>query len=301
MKKLSGLVFGILIALVLCSCSRERIAIEEKADKTDDSTEWISEDNTEDSEKEEYHASNNEEEAPVKFRTNLYGEIDPPEECSKLYVAFNKAESKETVARKWNDICNLPGIKRTKVVTGNGGTFFAEMNKVNPSYLEYYVDGDEEIRKFVEENGLEFSVTLYASDDADEITMCMWRNTIEACHWKVEEWPFYIEENDVINLRYNDWLGDLQYRDITIQKIISTPPWYLNRPFDNTKCMIIIPDEQYREMFGEDHYNNKIRGLEGGLEWFYVQCEEGKTDEVRKKIEQMGVYEVGNVGFFKED
>ena len=97
MKKLSGLVLGILITLVLCSCSRERIAIEEKADKTDDSTEWISEDNPEDSDKED-PASNNAGEASVKFRTNLYGEIDPPEECSKLYVAFNKAESKETVA-----------------------------------------------------------------------------------------------------------------------------------------------------------------------------------------------------------
>ena len=64
--------------------------------------------------------------------------------------------------------------------------------------------------------------------------------------------------------------------------------------------MIIFPVEKYREIFGEDHDDKNIQGLDGS-EWFYVQCEEGKLDEVRKEIEKIGVHEISNTGFYKED
>lgn len=287
MKKLYLAVLEIMIVSILCSCSRERIVIEQKPDNTDAPTECVSEGKAEDS--------------SVTFRPNPFGEIDPPDKCCKMNVFFYKDETKEAVSQKWNSICNLSGVKRTKLVTMGGGTFFVEEKYVNPLYLEYYLGGDEEIRKFVEKNGLEFTVTFYASDDVDEITMCMYKGSLEGSHWKVEEWPFYIEENDVITLRYNnDWQEELQYQDITVQKITSELPWYLNTSFDNTQCMIIFPVEKYREIFGEDHDDKNIQGLDGS-EWFYVQCEEGKLDEVRKEIEKIGVHEICNTGFYKED
>lgn len=183
--------------------------------------------------------------------------------CNRFKVYFDSNEPKEDVEKKWDSICNLSSVSRTELVTNTEGRFFVNLEDVNPSFVEFYVDGEADIMERLKEKGKEIRAHIYATDDVEQVTMCVCRMTKECAEkeWNSEQWSFYIEENDEIELLFSDWLGDEQVRKIKVEKIADRLPWYLNWEFSNYDCNLLIPEKEYREWFGEDHNGKNIRGL----------------------------------------
>lgn len=296
MKKHFSILLCILLCTVLGGCTRQPMTAEySEEENTIDYGELHGEDSGEVQMAEGTTAH--------EYRSNPFGETDPMDVCNRFKVYFDSNEPKEDIEKKWDSICNLPSVSRTELVTNTEGRFFVKLEDVNPSFIEFIVDdGDTERMERLKEKGKEIRAHIYATDDVEQVTMCMCRMTKECAEkeWNSEQWSFYIEENDEIELLFSDWLGEEQVRKIKVEKIEDTLPWYLNWGFSNYDCNLLIPEKEYREWFGEDHNGKNIRGL-FGCEFFYAQSVDGMKDELEKDLRKIGVHELSNAGFLKEE
>lgn len=292
----------ILALLMLCGCGREHITVEysEKDNITDDAgnDNNVSEKTDMGEDRDSSQGAKNDN---GEYRINKYGIIEPEDECTRFIVYFPYTDSKNDRMEKWSSICNLSGVERTELLTGTEASFCVKPDNINPKYYDYYVDGDEEIKKTIDERGLYIRAHIYTANDVEGVTLFMCRKAQESLKdgWNVEEWPFRIEKNEQLELEYVDWLGDDKKHVITVDNISDRAAWYLDYERDNTTCNILMSNELYKEIFGEDHDGKNIDGLYGH-ESFIVQSSTNMKDAVKEAIMDNGAEEISN-SFFKEE
>lgn len=297
MRKKLTLCMYLLIGLLQCGCSREHMTAEFSEKES------CNPDDIDVEEKGQLHDIEVSEEVSAhEYRSNPFGVMEEDKERTRFGVYFLYGEEKEKVQEKWNTICELDDVEQAQMVTNCEGTISINCSDINPEYFKYCISLNSECEQIYKKYGMPVRTHVYAVDGIDKTALCMYRR-VEASQyegWDREEWTFYAEENSEFQIEYIDKLGDVQNHSIVIEEILDIPPWYLDYEWTNTECIILMPEDKYAGIFGEDISGKNIRGLFGS-ESFYIKSREGKREKLEKEVERTGIDCTSNRGYLKEE
>lgn len=299
MKKTFFLLLCISIVLMLSGCERESMTAE-YAEETED-VNGESEDDIEDEYEDDFQDMEDSSSNYV-FRDNYFREIEPDEIRTRFQVCFPRYTSKEEKEDIWKEICNYPEVKRTQVATETVGQIFMDINKIHPDYYKLYVEDADEA--MIQSRGfIDFMVYIFTSSDVKENILSM-RHDIKDNPmglWLKEKWPIYVEEQDELEIRYSDEKGEIQTYKITIEKISDDIPWYLDYQWSSDVCILLVPEDTYKEIFGMDEDGENMSTL-FGHETYYIDSKKGERENLEKKVSALtGDYDMGSSGYLMEE
>ena len=299
MKKTFFLLLCISIVLMLSGCERESMTAEyvEETEDVNGELEDDIEDQYEDDSQDLEDTSSN-----YEFRDNHFREIEPDEIRTRFQAYFPPDTFKEERESIWNEICSCPEVKRTQVVTETTGQLLMDINKVHPDYYQLRLeDADENVIK--SRGFIDFMIFIYTTSDVKENILSM-RHDIKDNPMGLllkEKWPIYVEEQDKLEIRYTDQLGKSQTHNITVEKISDDIPWYLDYQWTSDVCVLLLPENRYKEIFGMDEDGENMSAL-FGYETYYIDSKKGERENLEKKvIELTGCSDIGSCGYLMEE
>lgn len=293
-KKCITLLICFFTTAFLAGCARERITVEQLEPPA-----------VEEEEEEpatEVHAVSTSTIEVHEYMENEFRELESETECTRIECFFPYEEKAGSKEKKWEEITALPEVEKAVVVTENQGTTHIPIDKVNPDYYEYLVKrGDEEA--LMQQRGyIEFIVHFYTSPDIKENTVGCWHQVKnraqESSGWIKEEWPFYLESGESLELLYNDRNEVYHSKDVAIEKVSDEIPWYLDFAWPNERCILTLPEDRYVEFMGQDEDGINLSGLAGN-ERYYLKCKRGQRTKLEEKVTKLGIETVSNPGYLK--
>lgn len=282
---------AVVMALILLSaCSRERITLEyAETDYEQGKEEW--QDNDEN--------NGNSISSDLKFMKNPFYELENEQE-NTIYQAYFETEDLADKRKEiWDGICSLPGVERVQTTTVYSGNLRINLKNIHPEYYKRTVNNGYDENLLNERGYLDIRVYVYTSPDIEKNTLSMFhRAKEESDWWDIEEWPLYVEENTDVELIYADASAGSITSTVTIESITEQLPWYLNYSWSNNEAVLLLKEEEYSKIYGEDRDGRNISNL-FGFERYYVDCKQGCQEEIEKKMLEFGTAEVSRAGYLK--